>query len=950
MYCASSAVMAQEYSYRRYDVKDGLAGSTVYYMHQDKEGFIWFATETGLSRFDGTSFKNFTTKDGLPDNTIIRIAEDSRGRIWLSPFKNAICYYYKGKIYNQQNDSLLIKIHLNGDVVLREDKNRNILLIDGTNFYHITPSNNVQRIGRTWFPPFSTTALSVSDTGHFYILNTFKLYTTDTRSLTYQFAIPNFNNGSERIVIRDRSICYVERDSVLHINSGVYKLNYTFTAPPVNALSQINDSIICLNTTHGAFLYNILRHKVDKQFLIEKNISRFLTDREGGYWFSTFNSGVYRLNSTMFKNITCEVNREQKLGVYDLQADKGVVWAGSDMGYLQKLVNGKVQLTSIGKRSGSKAVSTLAIKNGRLAVGLGQNVFVKNRSGAFEPCIAHNSVKQIIFKNDNELLVAGSNSLYTIDIEQLTSSNFLWKGRTSCLFYRKDSIWFGTINGLYLIKPDKSVLYLGDSESLLRDRIMAIKEGADGTIWVATVENGVIGLKNNRVKWHFCEKDGLGSNMCRCLSVDSGCIWAGTDKGLSKIELAESAAITSYSSADGLVSDIINTILVNGDTVYVGTPEGISYFDKTERQASSICDLKLLGIRVDGKEADEKNGFNLKYGNNIRFDYVGLSFKSAGNILYKYRLLGLDPVWKSTAQTSLEFISLPPGTYTLELIALNKFDVKSKPYIVSIVVRPPVWQTTWFIIACIIFSILTTWLIVTQRNRLVRNKEKARRQIEQQLLELEQKALRAQMNPHFIFNSLNSIQGFILDKEITSANKYLSQFARLIRQTLDNSFQSQISLNDEIKYLTTYLQLEQMRNRNRFEYAINVDKAIVSGEVFIPSMVLQPFIENAIRHGMQNKNDKNGKIVINFSPNNNMIDCSISDNGVGRKEAQALKTIQGSLYQSRGMQLTTERIDLINKNQDNKIAVKIIDHVDGEGKPAGTEVIIRFPFLNMKHS
>lgn len=938
--------MAQEYSYRRYDIKDGLAGSTVYFMLQDKEGFIWFATETGVSRFDGTSFKNFTTKDGLPDNTIIRIFEDSRGRIWLSPFKNALCYYYKGKIYNQQNDSLLKKIHLSGDVVLREDKYRNILLIDGTNFYYINPTDNVNRIGQTWFAPVSTTSISVSDTGHFYILNTFKLYTTDTRSLTFQFAIPDFNAGGERIILSDRSICWVEADSILHIKSGVYKLDYTFTAPPVNSLTQTNDSVICLNTTHGAFLYNILRRTIDKQFLIKKNISRFLTDREGGYWFSTFNSGVYRLNSTMFKNITCEVTHDQKMGVYDLQIDNGIIWAASDMGCLQKVTNGKVQLVSLGNQSSARAVSTVAIKNGLFAVGTGTNVFLKDHSGAFKPGIAHNAVKQIVFKNDHELLVAGSNALYAIPVEQLTKSSFLWNGRTTCLFYQNDSIWFGSFNGLYLLKPDRSVFNFGDSASLLQGRIMAIKKAADGTIWVATAEDGVIGLKNNRIKWHFTEKDGLGSNMCRCLSVDSDCIWAGTDKGLSKIAQYDNAvSITKYSSADGLISDIINTILINENRVYVGTPEGISYFDKTERLSSSICDLKLLGIRVGGKDVDEKSSFNLKYGNNIRFDYVGLSFKSAGNILYKYRLRGLDTVWKATTQTSLEFISLPPGKYTLELIAINKFDVKSAPYIVQIIVRPPVWQTSWFIAACIVFSMLTTWVILAQRNRLIRNKEQARRQIEQQLLELEQKALRAQMNPHFIFNSLNSIQGFILDKDIAGANKYLSQFARLIRQTLDNSFQSQISLADEIKYLTTYLQLEQMRNRDRFDYTIDVDKTLVSDEVFIPGMVLQPFIENAIRHGMQNKNDKNGKIVINFSRDNNTIGCSISDNGVGRKEALALKAIQGTLYQSRGMQLTTERIELINKNQADKITVKIIDHEDNEGKPAGTEVRIRFPFL-----
>jgi ligand-binding sensor domain-containing protein/two-component sensor histidine kinase len=945
-------VTAQEYSYRHYDVKDGLAGSTVYFVHQDKEGYIWFATETGLSRFDGTHFKNFTTKDGLPDNTIIRIYEDSRGRVWLVPFKNAICYYLKGKIYNQQNDTLLQSMELEDCVAgIFENKKGEIILADASHLYLIHPSNKVTPLARDKVGKNSIVKIGVSDSGYFFILHTFRIYTTDTKTFTLQSDGNRVKGGSDQIVMDDQLLCWPETDNTIHVKSALYNLEYTAAVPSVNTIYRMNDSVICLNTVNGTLFFNILRRTIEKRFLANKTVSGFLEDREGGYWFATLNNGVYRLNSSAFNNISSAIAGKQKLGVYDLVKSNGVIWAASDIGYLQQVRDDAAQLIALSNQAGvSKrdAVSAITQRGDWLAAGCGMGLYLRKPYTGFQFLPAYNATKGIAFMNDHALIVAGSNALYTVQLTGAPNHTILWTGRTTCLFYRDSITYFGTLNGLYLLQPGKPAYYFGNNNPVLRTRISSIKEDRDGTIWVATCGDGVVGLRNNRVTWHFTHDNGLSSNIGRCIAIDTGYIWVGTDKGLNRINIhTNPVSITKYSSSDGLGSDIINTLLIDGNRVYAGTPEGVSYFDKRTQLTSSVCDLKLSGITINGKETGAKKAITLPYGNNsIRFDYVAISFKSAGNNRYSYRLLGLDTAWKTTTHTSLEFILLPPGQYQLELFAINKFGVQSGLFTTQIFVSTPFWKTSWFIAGCLLISILATFFIVTQRNRLARNKEMARQRVEQQLQELEQKALRAQMNPHFIFNCLNSIQAFILDHDIEGANKYLSKFASLIRQTLDNSFQSLVSVADEIKYITTYLNLEQMRFKDMFSYTIEIDPAIIPGQVLIPGMMLQPYVENAIRHGIRHKNGRPGAIGISFYKKDSTIVCTVRDNGIGREEAQAVKMAQYIHYPSHGMQLTRERIELMNKDPEHQITVDITDHTDSQGMAAGTEITIRFPIVN----
>jgi tetratricopeptide (TPR) repeat protein len=225
---------------------------------------------------------------------------------------------------------------------------------------------------------------------------------------------------------------------------------------------------------------------------------------------------------------------------------------------------------------------------------------------------------------------------------------------------------------------------------------------------------------------------------------------------------------------------------------------------------------------------------------------------------------------------------------------------------------------------------------------LIKERQMEKNVLEKKMAELEQMAIRAQMNPHFIFNCLNSVQHFVMRQDIEGVNRYLSRFAHLIRQTLDNSSRPMISLADEIKYLDTYLALEKMKSNSSFNYEIHAEEAIDKYITYIPCMLLQPFVENSIRHGIASKKDNAGFIKVSIY-RDGMLCCVIEDNGIGRSLAGAAQTERVYNYESKGLSLTFNRINIINKLYNTDITASIQDITDSNGKVKGTKVIVKLP-------
>lgn len=946
-------IFCQEYNYTNYDVKDGLAGSTVYSMVQDKDGFMWYGTETGLSRFDGTHFKNFYVSDGLPDNEILNLFVDSKNRIWIVPFKNSICYYWKGKIHNQENDSLLKQLKFSSELVsVKEDRLGNILVAEKHILYLITAKNKILKINNYEGKEFTIDKASVSNTGDFEICTfspnvaqrSLAKVDSDRMSLLSKSVLP-INDLYQLDYLSSRLEILHDKNSV-HI---VYRDNNTESVIGLSHgfinTSHINDSMITLNTVNETYLFNIETKKITDTFLWHRAINVVAEDAEQNLWFSVPGTGVYRLASGGFLNYSAQ---QQSKSVSSIQKFDSVIYAGSDDFYLWTLNtnNKKIKARHIWKGPTRGRITALikADKNSLIA-GTDNGIF-RLKNFVIKDSSTFKAIKSILPESRDEMIVSASDGVWEIKLLDFKKMDRIWKERATCAFKNNGVAYIGTLNGLYALDSNKKITYLGNDHQIFQNRINAINSSIDGTLWVATNGGGIAAYKKNKIVLNITQKNGLTSNICRNLFISPDAVWVGTDKGLNKISFDDTSYhIVTFTRADGLSSDIINAIYTDGKNIYVGTPEGLTYFDENKISKKSICYLHITSISTaSGELSTDATDFTLKHNDNqVTFQFVGISYKSAGKITYQYRLLGLDTNWIMTNETSLTYPSLSSGKYQLQLKAVNKFGVQSNLLQIRFAISKTLFEKNGFRLLLIAFLVLSIWLLVGYRVNRIKRREDEKSGTTKKIAELEQMALKSQMNPHFIFNCLNSIQHYVIDKDIVGANDFISKFSRLIRLTLDNSSKTDIRLADEIDYIRTYMELEQKRFEDKFIFEI-VSNGINTQDYFIPPMILQPYIENAIRHGVRYRGDGKGKIMIKMEKSADHLVCCIIDNGIGRKLSQEYKSKNPIEYQSKGMQLTAKRIEMFNKLHVSKISIKINDLEDDvHHEPLGTEVVICFP-------
>jgi hypothetical protein len=389
----------------------------------------------------------------------------------------------------------------------------------------------------------------------------------------------------------------------------------------------------------------------------------------------------------------------------------------------------------------------------------------------------------------------------------------------------------------------------------------------------------------------------------------------------------------------------VNAIYVDSNKVFAGTPEGITFFDEEKISNQSECNLQFTDITVGDTTyypGDAPTTIPHRK-NSIRFGFVGISYRSTGDIRYRYRLLGLDSAWHETRTTFVSYPTLPSGEYEFQLQAFNKFDVPARLLRAPFTIEKLLWEKIWFRLLLVVSFLALTGLLVWVIVRRVRNREQEKTAFIKRIADLEQLSRKAQMNPHFIFNSLNSIQQYVMDADVAGANKFISGFSRLIRQTLDFSSKPEISLEEELDYLTNYLELEKTRLENTFSWVVSIEKGVDPAEYYIPPMILQPFVENSVRHGLRFRRDKNGVVTITVKRAGQHLICVLEDNGVGRKAAMQYKSVSPINYQSKGLSLTSDRISMFNQEHTEKIDMVIEDLEDNFHNSLGTRVTISFP-------
>jgi ligand-binding sensor domain-containing protein len=943
---------AQEYSYARYDSKDGLAGSTVYCMTQDKDGFIWFGTESGLTRFDGTHFKNFTREDGLPDNEVIQVFADSKGRVWIAPFRKSICYYYKGRIYNQDNDAALKRIQINKCVLrFAEDAEGNILMQEVKQLHLMKVNGEVSTIQKINGDSVKyVTCISRSATGGFCIMERDRIFKYHNNRFSLLKTVSLLGMHFNMVAISPNQLVYRKNIDHLIALSLVTGKEVQFPLQKGGVHYKIiDDTTFMFCSRVGAVMFNLNNVDTPLRFLPGVSVTNAMKDSEGNIWICTVGHGVYRLHSAALMNIKIAKKNGELQPVYCLEKYHQSILVGSDINLMYRLyaATGMPDQEHIANfNRGIDPVFAIRTYGKDIIVGTGFMIVRMKPDYTWKKILSYISLKAMC-PFQNKMLVACSGNVFILDLETF-EKNFIWNDRATTVHALNDTAYFGTLYGLYSYLPGQKAKFEGEKVPLLRNRISAIDHDAGNVLWIGTYDEGLIGYKNGQVVAHLTSKTGLSSNICRTVFCNGNTVWVGTDKGLNEIEFTGNRySIKKFTTTEGLASDVINAVYIDGNKVFAGSPEGVTVFDEQKMNLTSRCDLVFTDFAVAGVTLyPAQLPATIPHAkNNLRFSYVGISYKSAGDIRYRYRLLGLDSNWKETRETFLSYPTLPSGDYELQVQAINKFEVHSKIISTRFMIEKLMWEKTWFhILVALIFLTGTAslvWLIVSR----IRRREEEKTAVNKRIGELEQLARKAQMNPHFIFNSLNSIQQYVMDADIAGANKFISGFSRLIRQTLDFSSKAEITLEEELNYLSNYLDLERTRLENAFSWSVQVDGNVNPEDHYIPPMILQPFVENSVRHGLRYRKDNEGKVIICVKKTDNHLICILEDNGIGRKAAMKYKSISPIEYQSKGLSLTSERIAMLNKNSEHEISMQIVDLEDNLHNGLGTIVTIRFPIL-----
>lgn len=938
----------QEYSYLHYDTKDGLPSPVVHGISQDKDGFIWFATSSGLSRFDGKRFVNFTTADGLPSNEVFGTFVDSKNRVWILCFKNTVCYYYKGRLHNLFNEPWLKHIQIQGSVEsYLETEQGEIIVNSREESWVIFPEQDRPPRRYTWREQTDSRLPAALLTSH--AVRQMKqappmvLPPEVRRKLDYDsrhFSVQHYHYSNTRHEL----LLAIADPMRIRITNGRQEPGIiSFPAARVRTCRFLNDSLVLLTGQHsGMAVVNIYTADTIAVYLPRTHLHDYFRDREGCIWISTNGKGVFQLCNTAFISYPFEKNGG-RASIFNLSKSGDTLFATGSYGAHWKMTVSRAATTPGPISAPQFFTPSIArlLQLSRTTLRYSD----ANLRDLLHPLLEPATVKSIQQLDAGRMLAATASGAYLLDTRHFRITDTLCPIRSTCACYHAATYFIGTTEGLRLYR-DGRTYFPGTKFPVLQSRITALLPSPDGTIWIGT-DRGVAAYRNGKVRWHLTRENcGLSSNTCLSLYLDGRYLWAGTTAGLSKIDLGstEPRVVARYDVTDGLKSDIVHAVLAEGTMVYAGTQDGLTCFDESLVPQNTPCGLLLTGIKVAGKETADPGEALLVLPHDrhsIRFSYAGLSFRSAGKILYRYRLLGLDDRWDTTREMSLDYPALPSGSYTLELQAVNKSGTKSPVLRRRLEISKSFWEKTPVRVSGMLLLIATVVILTLARQKYRQRKQHQMQEIRQKMLELEQQAMRAQMNPHFIFNCLNSIQHFILEQDARGASFYLGRFAGMVRQTLQNVSRKNISLAEEIAYLSGYLDLEQLQMTDTFSYSITLEDTIVAEDIMLPPMLLQPFVENAVKHGVAHMGSK-GIITLSFGVKSGMLECTITDNGPGITGG---RQADRGRHRPMGMAITRERIDLLNRLSEKTGQISLVTDwaCTGEDKRYGTRITLRFP-------
>ncbi len=862
---------------------------------------VWIGTNRGAFMLNASGAKRMTRQDGLNADEIFAITSDGGGRIWLATLGG--CNIWDGKRFD----------YLQSQDGLSSNYVRTLFTDRDDNVWVGTQDNGLS----IWHPADSTLTNLNADQGlcNNYIRQIIQdawgniwLGTSGGGLCKYSGQLFRHYNISNRTA--DNLVYALCRDT----------LDRLWTAAADDGLARLDSS--------GWQFFGRAEGFADTK------VKAMYCDRNGRLWFGSNGQGISTWQDSTFEFIKDRNGYPLGNWTRDFEEDlAGNLWIASASQGLIRL----------------KARDT---------------VFTIEKS--------------IPIFNDSLGLI---DSLYTQDSIVLVVDYKKYGRKEGIASVQINALHMDRQGRLWYASKDRGIGYLSNgnfqnfdkTNGLPSNQVRSIAEDSLGNIWIGTAGYGVCRIvpgQDTLAIRTFTEQEGLASSNIYLLEFDKqGYLWVGCGRGVDRIALDAAGNfkdVRHFGQTEGFygVETCQNAVMrdpegylwfgtINGLTQYLPgklskneTPPrvqitGISlFYEPLEQTAYANWILPGLGLRP---------GLRLPYkDNHLGFSFAGVNLSKPGGISYQWKLEGQEADWSPLSATqSVSYSNISPGDYRFMLRAYNEdMVVSDPPLVIPFSIATPFWQRWWFITSLILGVLALMLLIFRTRLNQVRRKakiEQERLALENTVLQLEQKALQLQMNPHFIFNALNSVQSLFLNEEREQARQLLSKFARLMRATLEHSRSQRISLEQEREILDHYLAIEQYSRGKKFNYSIEIDSALDPEEVQMPPMLLQPFVENAVIHGVGNL-DREGKIEVVFKKENAQeLQCTIRDNGVGRAASAERNARKTKKHQSMALDVTRERLELLNQPFGLKKSLEIIDLKHADGQANGTQVNLYLP-------
>lgn len=981
----------QSYFSQHLGIQNGLSSADIWSVFQDSKGYLWLGSSAGISRYNGYSFVNFSEAGNKKIGPIYSIVESGSGKLWVGGPKGIFIY--------ENGGFFAIDPFPFGCNVLFFDKG-NQLWVGSENglFYFPFPDRdqdtwrNAGAGDESFLSDPRITAIDEEEEGAIFFSTHYAVYQKDSSGFHKIWGDPG----------QKPDICSIEAlkaDSIFWAcdESSCFFWNGETAVPWKKNISrpiQIEKDGKGMFVLSSAAIYrvdslNTLPLLQDQDHGVEWMRS-FTMDREGILWIGTF-EGILKVRPTAFRQFTPHQFPDLHEIYSAAELPDGTILFGGNQGKVVRMdeegasVYAKVfpnaEVFSIFKEDnhnywlGSGYQGIAHWKDDRIvrytvADGLGDNsryfFFLSSRGELWTG--GDGGVDRILRSEERGEL-------------QFISINYPTGGSHYVSFYNMvegpdGRLWLGSNEGLFCIEEGRIIPGNIEDYSAVSPHITDIIQDRKGRIWISTLGQGLLlcGFDNNsgnlRFQQAWSEK---GGNFLSLLEDEKGCIWAGTYRGLLSLrtEGAKSFSVRAYDESDGFPVEAYSRLSLFEDSrgeVWVLTMAGISSFypDQLIRNPSppglQLEEVQLFEGKDDiyqyGKEGRVDGlpaGLCLPYNKNyLRFHFSPLSLADPGKNRVRYRLKGLSDEWKETPFTgSIWYPRLSPGSYSFELFVSNNDGVwTDKAIHYPFEIKRPFWKTGWFRLSLIALGLTIGWLIIYFQNQRRMEKERARRGLlekDRQLLQLNRKmaevrlaALQSQMNPHFLFNSLNALHFYILQNHKDLASRFLNKFSRLVRLILEHSRLNQVSLSRELEALELYLTLEQLRLDHGFVYTIDLDPSIDTELTKVPPMLLQPVVENAIWHGIMPKEGR-GWIKIKIVHTEKALEVRVRDNGVGRKEVKNRKSLTDEKKKSYGLTIIKERLQLAFPSPPAEPLLLITDLKTPEGEPCGTGVRILLP-------